>query len=140
MPGRRGGRFHVLVQHRPSWAQAATARAVVQALLGGDVLALQRLTHPDVVHRGARPGQPAGWAGLRELALTSCANIPDATVELVCSEGDTAVCRVHASVGRPGWGTAVARHALVVLRFRDGRVGELWSSSDLTATAPVVAA
>ena len=133
-------RFHVTVHHRPAWAQAVTAPAVVQALLGGDVLALQQLTHPDVVHRGARPGEPAGWAGLRELALTACATIPDATVSLVCSEGDTAVCRVHASVGRPGWGTAEARQALVVLRFRDGRVSEIWSSSDLTAPPAVAAA
>ena len=115
------------------------APTVVQALLDGDVLALQRLTHSDVVHRGARPGQPIGWAGLRELALTACATLPDARVELVCSEGDTAVCRVQASVGRPGWATAETLSALVVLRFRDGRVCELWSSSDLTAPAVVAA-
>ena len=134
------GRFHDLVQPSPVCAQAASARAAVRALLDGDVLALQELTHPDVVHRGAGPGEPAGWAGIRELAMTACATIPEASVELVCSEGDTTVCRVHASVGRPGCGTAEARDALVVLRFRDGRVSEVWSSSDLTAPAAVVAA
>lgn len=128
-----------MVQLRPARAQAVTAPAVVQAILGGDVLALQRLTHPDVVNRSARPDEPTGWAGLRELALTACAVIPDATVELVGSHGDTAVCLVHASVGRPGWGDTVVHSALVVLRFRDGLVSEIWSSSDLTGADFVAA-
>jgi hypothetical protein len=46
---------------------------------------------------------------------------------------------VHASVGRPGWGDAVVHSALVVLRFRDGLVCEIWSSSDLTGADFVAA-
>jgi hypothetical protein len=112
-------------------APEATAPVVVRALLDGDVLALQRLTHQDVVHRGAQPEQPPGWAGLREVALTACATLPGASVELVATSGDTAVCRVTALLGRPGWASDATVSALVVLRFRDGLVAELWFSSDL---------
>lgn len=130
------GRFHDLVQPSPVCAQAASARAAVRALLSGDVLALQDLVHPDVVHHG---GESAGWAGVRELALTACATIPDSSVELVCSEGDTAVCRVLASVGRVGWGDVLHRTALVVLRFQDDRVSELWFPADLMSPEYAVA-
>jgi hypothetical protein len=130
------GRFHDLVQPSPATAQAATARAAVRALLGGDVLGLQELVHPDVVHHG---GESAGWAGVRELALTACATIPESCVELVCSEGDTAVCRVLASVGRVGWGDVLHRTALVVLRFQDDLVSELWFPADFTSPEYAVA-
>jgi predicted ester cyclase len=126
-------------------SQASTATAVVQALLSGDVLTLQRLTHADVVDGNGGRGQPTGWAGLRERALTECASLPEGiTVELVCSEGDAAVCRVRIPGTRRGFPESVSPGdrvtVLFVLRFRDGLVGELWSSSDLSPFRAVVAA
>jgi predicted ester cyclase len=126
-------------EHSP-WSQATTAPAVVHALLAGDVLTLQRLTHSDVVDRNAGAELPTGWAALRERALTVCAALPESppAVELVCSEGDTAVCRVRTTGSRRGAPEAAevpTVTVLFVLRFRDGRVSEVWSSSDLTPAA-----
>lgn len=119
-----------------TWSQASRASAAVRALLSGDVLTLQRLTCPDVVDGNSTTEQPAGWAGLRERALTVCADLPEGVgVELLCSEGDTAVCRVRSPGRRRGCPEVVAAGevtVLFVLRFRDGLVAELWSSSDLT--------
>lgn len=126
-------------------SQASTATAVVQALLSGDVLTLQRLTHPDVVDGNGGRGQPTGWAGLRERALIECASVPEGViVELVCSEGEAAVCRVRIPGNRRGSPESVPPkdrvNVLFVLRFRDGLVGELWSSSDLSSFRVVLAA
>ena len=128
-----------------AWNQGAAAVTVVQALLAGDVLTLQRLTHHDVVDRNCSDEHPTGWRALRERALVVCATLPEGVaVELLCSEGDTAVCRVRSPRhrrGEPGParpGDAVP--VLFVLRFRSGLVGELWSSSDLAPVAVLVAA
>ena len=110
-------------------SQASAATAVVQALLGGDVLALQYLTHPDVVDHNSADEQPSGWAALRERALTVCAALPEGvTVELVVSEGDSAVCRVRAPGHRRGapqsaHGAMDPVTVLFMLQFREGRVG-----------------
>lgn len=124
-------------------SQASTATTVVEAFLSGDVLVLQRLTQPDVVDGNSGWEQPTGWPGLRERAFTVCADLPeDITVELVCSEGDMAVCRVSAAGNRRGFPESADERvtALFVLRFRDGRVCELWSSSDLSSLPSFVAA
>lgn len=128
-----------------TWTQASTATSVVQALLSGDVFTLQRLTHPDVVDRNSGSDQPSGWTGLRERALTVCATLPEGVVvELVCSEGDTAVCRVLSPGHRRGFPEPASPTdrvtVLFVLRFRDGVVTELWSSSDLGPLLSLVAA
>lgn len=120
-----------------TWTQASAATTVVQSLLSGDVMTLQQLTHPDVVDRNSGGEEPTGWPGLRERALTLCAALPDdVTVELVCSEGDTAVCRVRLPGHRRGFPESTSPGdrvtVLFLLRFRDGLVSELWASSDLS--------
>jgi predicted ester cyclase len=128
-----------------TWSQASVATTVVNALLSGDVLTLQQLTHPDVEDRNSTTGAPTGWTGLRERALTLCAELPDGvTAELVCSEGDTAVCRVRTPDRRRGFPAPAApadrAAVLFVLRFRDGLVGELWSSSEVAPFLAVATA
>jgi predicted ester cyclase len=118
-----------------SMTDAAAGEAVVHALVGGDVLALQAMVHPDVVDHSAVPGQPEGWAGLRERAMTLCASVPDsdAPVEVLCVDGDTAMCRVRLTgIPRTGPGASPADLMVVfVLRFQDGLLREIWTSSDL---------
>jgi predicted ester cyclase len=127
------------------WSQASAATAVVQALLAGDVLTLQGLTHPDVVDHNSADEQLSGYAALRERALTVCAALPEGvTVELVLSEGDSAVCRVRAPGHRRGAPQSALNAlepvtVLFMLRFREGRVAELWSSSDLSPLFVVAA-
>jgi len=125
--------------------QASVATAVVRALLAGDVLTLERLTHADVVDGNNSSGAPTGWAGLRERALTVCGALPEGvTVELVCSEGDTAICRVRTPGHRRGFPESASPDDLVTvlfaLHFRNGLVSELWSSSDFASLLAAVAA
>ena len=116
---------------------ATRGEAVVQALVTGDVLALQALVHADVVdHSGARD-QPAGWPGLRERAMALCAAYPEprAHVEVLCVDGDTTMCRVQLpGVPRPvpGHGAAGTLILVFVLRFSGGLLAEMWTSTDVT--------
>ena len=114
---------------------AAAGVAVSRALVAGDVLALQAMVHPDLVDHSAVPGQPEGWAGLRERAMTLCAAVPDTEVpvEVLCVDGDTVMCRVR-TTGPPRTGPGVSPAGLIVvlvLRFQDKLLREIWTSSDV---------
>ena len=119
--------------------QAALAEAVVRALAQGDVLALQPLVASDVVDHSAQPGQPAGWPGIRELAMTMCAAMPgsDVTVDVLTTAGDTVLARAEltpVSLGSTP-GTTPATNSLIVvlvLRFVNDLLSDLWTSSDLS--------
>ena len=118
--------------------QAALAEAVVRALAEGDVLALQPLVASDVVDHSALPGQPAGWPGIRELAMTMCAAMPecDVTVDVLTTAGDTVLVRAELTSVRLGAtpGAAPTTTSLIVvlvLRFVDDLLSDLWTSSDL---------
>jgi predicted ester cyclase len=119
---------------------AVRSAQVVRALVAGDVLALQTLVHPDVVDHSATPGQPAGWAGLRERAMTMCAAVHDsaAPVDILCVDGDTAMCRVQL-VGVPRRGSLAAQPGslvvVFVLRFEGDLLRELWTSTDVRLPA-----
>jgi hypothetical protein len=127
----------------PTRARATLAEAAVHALLAGDVLALQPMVSPDVVDRSAEPGQPDGWRGLRERAMTLCAALPDGdvTVDVLRVEGDTVLARAVITAVRRVTGpepVEPARHltAAIVLRFDGSLLVELWTSSDLAVEEP----
>ena len=119
---------------------AARSAEVVRALVAGDVLALQPLVHPDVVDHSAPPGQPAGWAGLRERVMTVCTAVHDsaAPVEVLSVDGDTATCRVQL-VGVPRTGSLPPQPGSLVLvlrlRFEGDLVREVWASTDVRLPA-----
>lgn len=117
-------------------AQAALAVAVVRALAEGDVLALQPLVSPDVVDHAASPGTPAGWAGVRERAMTLCAAMPesDVQVDVLSLQGDSVLARAELTavprLTAPSVTPATTRLTLVlVLRFCDGLLTEMWTSA-----------
>lgn len=122
--------------------RTSLAEAVVRALVSGDVLTLQRLVAPDVLDHSAQPGQPAGWAGLRERAMTLCATLPDSdvTVDVLSAAGDTVLARAELTAVRPDGPAAVpAPTRLVValvLRFAGDLVTEMWTSADLVLDRP----
>ena len=115
---------------------------VVRALIAGDVLALQPLVHPDVVDHSAPPGQPAGWAGLRERVMTVCTAVHDsaAPVEVLSVDGDTATCRVQL-VGVPRNGSLPPQPGslvlVLVMRFEGDLLREIWASTDVRLPADV---
>jgi predicted ester cyclase len=114
--------------------------AVVRALVTGDVLRLQPLVRPDVVDHSATLDQPPGWAGLRERAMALCAAYPEpqVEVEVLCVDGDTDMCRVQlpgVPRGAVGLHPAGALILVFVLRFRDGLLAEMWTSTDVTLPA-----
>ena len=77
--------------------RTSLAEAVVRALVAGDVLTLQRMVHPDVLDHSAQPGQPAGWPGVRERAMTLCAAMPESevSVDVLSASGDTVLARAE---------------------------------------------
>jgi predicted ester cyclase len=118
--------------------QAALAEAVVRALAEGDVLALQPLVSSKVVDHSAPQGQPAGWPGVRERAMTLCAAMPgsDVSVDVLTAAGDTVLARAELTAVRLGAtpGAAPTTTSLIVvlvLRFVDDLLTEMWTSSDL---------
>lgn len=116
---------------------ARRGEAVVRALVTGDVLRLQALVHPDVLDHSAAAEQPPGWAGLRERAMALCAACPEpeVDVDVLCVDGHTAMCRVQlpgVPRGAAGREPASAMIVVFVLRFHDGLLAELWTSTDVT--------
>jgi predicted ester cyclase len=118
-------------------AQASLAESVVRALAEGDVLALQSLVAGDVVDHSAQPGQPTGWAGVRERAMTLCAALPesDVTVEILTADEDTVLTRAEITATgaalTPGADPTTTQVTVVmVLRFVDDLLSEMWTSSD----------
>ncbi len=117
--------------------RTSLAEAVVRALVAGDVLALQRLVDPDVLDHSAQPGQPAGWPGVRERAMTLCTAMPESevSVDVLSATGDTVLARAElVALRRDATGPHIAPSRLtvaLVLRFADDRVTEMWTSADL---------
>jgi len=117
--------------------RTSLAEAVVRALVAGDVLALQRLVSPDVLDHSAQPGQPAGWPGVRERAMTLCAAMPESevSVDVLSASGDTVLARAElVALRRDLSPTAAAPSRLtvaLVLRFVDDLLVEMWTSADL---------
>lgn len=119
------------------------AEAVVRALAEGDVLTLQRLVAPDVVDHSAALGQPSGWPGVRERAMNLCGRVPDCEVhvEVLSAAGDTILVRADLATRRTP-GDAVPHPCpgrltmVLVLRFADAMLTELWTSSDLSLDQP----
>ena len=125
-------------------ARTSLAESVVRALVTGDVLALQKLVDPRVVDHSAQPGQPAGWPGVRERAMTLCAAMPesDCTVDVLSANGDTVLARAElVAVRRDTVAAAGAPTRLtvaVVLKFgADDLLTEMWTSADLVLDRPV---
>ena len=125
-------------------ARTSLAESVVRALVTGDVLALQKLVDPHVADHSAQPGQPTGWPGVRERAMTLCSTMPESecVVDVLSATGDTVLARAEliavrrdpaAAVGTPSRLTVV-----VVLKFgRDDLLTEIWASADLVLDRPV---
>ena len=118
------------------------AEAVVRALVAGDVLTLQRMVHPDVLDHSAQPGQPAGWSGVRERAMTLCAAMPESevSVDVLSASGDTVLARAELVALRRDLTATTAPSRLtvaLVLRFADDLLIEMWTSADLVLDRPV---
>jgi predicted ester cyclase len=104
-----------------------------------DVEALAEVTDPDVVSRGRRPDEPAGFEGVKQTMLWLSTVFSDQRWEVhdVIGEGDTVVVRLihhgrHTGdlMGIPPTGREVAYEYVHFLRFRDGKMVEQWSVRD----------
>jgi predicted ester cyclase len=104
-----------------------------------DVDALAEVVDPDVVAHGARPGEPAGFEGVKQTMLWLGRVFSDQRWDIrhVVAEDDTVV--VHAThharhtgelMGLPPTGREVAYDYVHILRFRDGKAVEHWSVRD----------
>jgi len=104
-----------------------------------DVDALADVVDPDIVGHGARPGEPAGFEGVKQTMLWLGRVFSDQRWEIrhVIGEGD--LVAVHAThhgrhtgdlMGIPPTGREVAYDYVHILRFRDGKAVEHWSVRD----------
>jgi hypothetical protein len=123
--------------------RTSLAEAVVRALVAGDVLTLQRLVSPDVLDHSAQPGQPAGWPGVRERAMTLCAAMPESevVVDVLSTIGDTVLARAELVAKRRDLTATAATPTrltvALVLKFADELLVEMWTSADLVLDRPV---
>ncbi len=123
--------------------RSSLGEAVVRALVAGDVLTLQQLVHPDVCDHSAQPGQPPGWPGVRERAMTLCAAMPESevAVDVLSATGDTVLARAELLALRREPGGAfhgpTRLTVALVLRFADDLLVEMWTSADLVLDRPV---
>lgn len=123
--------------------RTSLAEAVVRALVAGDVLTLEPMVSPDVLDHSAQPGQPPGWPGVRERAMTLCAAVPDSevSVDVLSASGETVLARAElVALRRDLSATTTAPSRLtvaLVLRFVDDLLVEMWTSADLVLDRPV---
>lgn len=123
--------------------RTSLADTLVRALVAGDILTLQRLVSSDVVDHSAQPGQPAGWAGVRERAMTLCSVMPDSeiSVDVLSAAGDTVLARAELTAVHWDQSDVPAPQRLtvaLVLRFADDLLVEMWTSADLVLDRPSV--
>jgi steroid delta-isomerase-like uncharacterized protein len=119
--------------------KAAARRTWEEIFPACDVEALRTVTAEDAVDRGARPGETAGFEGVKRTMLWLATVFADQRWEIheVIGEGDTVVvhCTHHGRhvgdlMGLPPTGRVVAYEYVHFLRFRDGKAIEHWSVRD----------
>jgi predicted ester cyclase len=104
-----------------------------------DVEALAEVVDEDVVDRGRRPDEPAGFEGVKRTMLWLATVFSDQRWEVhdVVGDGDLVTLRAthhgrHTGdlMGIPPTGREVAYQYVHFLRFRDGKATEHWSVRD----------
>ena len=104
-----------------------------------DIEALTEVVDPDVISRGRRPDEPAGFEGVKRTMLWLATVFSDQRwdVHEVVGEGDLVAMRLthHGRqtgnlMGIPPTGREVAYEYVHYLRFRDGKAIEQWSVRD----------
>jgi steroid delta-isomerase-like uncharacterized protein len=105
----------------------------------GDMSAADGYYAPDVVLHGAPPDFPPGIEGIKQGVAMYRAALPDLhmTMDDVIVEGDKVVCRytmrgTHKGelLGISASGKQVAMEGIVIVRFQDGKLAEIWGVSD----------
>ena len=104
-----------------------------------DVEALAEIVDPDVVSRGRRPDEPAGFEGVKRTMLWLATVFSDQRWDVHDVLGDGDIVAVHLThharhtgdlMGIPPTGREVAYQYVHFLRFRDGKTVEQWSVRD----------
>ena len=104
-----------------------------------DVDALAEVVDPDVISRGRRPDEPAGFEGVKRTMLWLASVFSEQRWEIHDVLGDGDLVAVHAThhgrhtgdlMGIPPTGREVAYQYVHFLKFRDGKAVEQWSVRD----------
>jgi steroid delta-isomerase-like uncharacterized protein len=125
--------------HEPDSNREALRRFYRDAESNGDLAVIDDVFDPAVVLHSPFPGLPAGAEGLRQGVELLRAAFPDFTVteDDSIAEGDKVVARCTVSgthegefLGAPASGKSFSSQEIMIARFRDGLVVELWSVVD----------
>jgi len=117
----------------------AALAAAVEAWNAGDGERYLELYDPAAVHRGLSP-EPLDMGANRGFYEATWAAFPGSqlTVDDVVAEGDKLAARFHLSgehhgdfMGVPATGRPFVLNGHTIMRFRDGRVVERWTTGDL---------
>lgn len=119
--------------------KAAARRTWEEIFPACDVEALATVTDANVVSRGRRPDEAAGFEGVKRTMLWLATVFSDQRWEIhdLIAEGDVVACHLthHGRqtgdlMGIAPTGRTVAYDYVEFLRFRDGKVIEQWSVRD----------
>jgi steroid delta-isomerase-like uncharacterized protein len=117
----------------------AALEAAVAAWNNGDGEAYLKVYDPSIRHHGVGP-EPVDHAGNRTFYESLWAAFPGSRIVIddTLAEGDHLAARFRLTgehrgdfMGVPGTGRAFVLNGLTILRFRDGRVVERWTTADL---------
>ena len=115
-------------------------RAVIAAVGGGDLAALDVLLAPDLIDHNPMPDQAPGIIGFQQWASAVRSSFPDfrGNVELVLAEGNLVAGHVTWQGTQRGWFLGVPPSdrlvkigAFHIVRFSGGRIAEWWGTADL---------
>jgi predicted ester cyclase len=123
-----------------SEANKAIARRTWEEIFPAcDVEGLAEVTDPNAMGHGARPGEPAGFEGVKQTMLWLGRVFSDQRWEIQHVIGDGDLVAVHAIhhgrhtgdlMGIPPTGREVAYEYVHILRYRDGKAIEHWGVRD----------
>ena len=101
--------------------------------------AIDELGSPDFIDRSNKPGQASGLKGAKENTAMFLNAFPDMkmNVEELVAEGDIVVARVSGTgthrgdfFGTPATGKRVSFHGIDMMRYKNGKVVEVWHYGD----------
>lgn len=122
--------------------RAAFLRFNHEAVTNCELDLVDELVDPEIVHHSAFPGQRPGLDGIKESIRTIHLALSDysVTVNDIVAEDDKVAgrCTINGThlgelLGMAPTGKSFSMEEMMIVRFRNGRIIELWSIQDMVS-------